>query len=82
MICLGFPKEKDLALCYQGIKWTVSLNQRRMLTQIVLQEETRWVMERTEQTESQEAEDAVREVTIGRLMQCVCKESSEIPLTL
>lgn len=26
-----------------------------------------WVMERTEQTESREAEDAVREVTIGRL---------------
>lgn len=65
---LRFPKEKDLALFVtKGIKWTVSLNQRRMLTQIVLQEETRWVMERTEQTESQEAEDAVREVTIGRL---------------
>ena len=63
-----FPKEKDLALFVtEGIKWTVSLNQRRMLTQIMLQEETRWVMERTEQTESQEAEDAVREVTIGRL---------------
>ena len=46
-----FPKEKDLAFFVtEGIKWTVSLNQRRLLTQIMLQEETRWVMERTEQS--------------------------------
>lgn len=65
----------------KGIKWTVSLNQRRMLTQIVLQE-ARWVMERTEQTESQEAEDAVREVTIGRLDASVYSRRALNPLDL
>ena len=67
-----FPKEKDWALFItEGIKRTVSLNQRRMFTQMMLQEETRWVMERTEQTGSKEAEDALRDVTIERLDESV-----------
>lgn len=36
---------------------------------------------RTEQTESQEAEDAVRSHNRKAGCKCVCKESSEIPLT-
>ena len=67
-----FPKEKDWALFItEGIKRTISLNQRRMFTQMMLQEETRWVMERTEQTGSKEAEDALRDVTIERLDESV-----------
>lgn len=38
---------------------------------MMLQEETRWVMERREQTGSKEAEDALRDVTIERLDESV-----------